>query len=92
MLKPLDHFLERLRQVTDACRVDMHEPDEQGLGCQVLGDQLDNAMTADPKNNHGEFIVGLTDADGNQEWFNLADLIAALRVCAQRPHRRRIRS
>ena len=29
---------------TEKCRINMHEPDEQGISALVIGTQLDNAM------------------------------------------------
>lgn len=34
----------RLTRVTNGCRVDMHEPDEQGVTAIVRGTGFDNAM------------------------------------------------
>lgn len=74
-------LLERLLTVTENCRLDMHEPDEQGLSAVVAGYRLDNAMGHDPFSNCGEFTVGLSLDDGvSYEWFNLADLIALARM------------
>lgn len=72
-------ILKQLRKVTAECRDDMHEPDEQDVYCSgVLGNHLDNAMGADPKDNNGEMTVGLT-VKGKTTWFNLSDLIALAR-------------
>ena len=83
--------LERLRQVTDTCRDDMHEPDEQELSAKVYGDHLDNAMgdSLYVPGSQGdqlpwvEYVVCLTreKSDGTieTEWFNLATLIALAR-------------
>lgn len=74
----------RLRDITESCRLDMHEPDNQGIECQVEGNHLDNAMGDDPHTNCKEFTVGITVTDSNgkerTEWFNLATLIAVARA------------
>ena len=73
-----------LRAYTKDCRLDMHEPDEQGVEAVVSGYRLDNAMGSDPDSNHGELTVGIKrkhDVDGEYiGWFNLADLIALARL------------
>ncbi len=68
-----------LRYATQACREDMHEPDEQGISASVGGDHLDNAMSVE--NPCGEIVVRLAKDDGAEStWrFNLADLIALAR-------------
>lgn len=72
---------DRLIEKTAECRVDMHEPDEQGVYASVTGTHLDNAFGSDPFNNQCEFSVGLHDGYGNETvWFNLADLIALARL------------
>jgi len=71
--------LEDLRKMTEACRGDMHEPDENGISAIVSGYRFDNAMGSHPARNQGEFTVGLRYLDGGYEWFNLADLIALAR-------------
>lgn len=77
----MQHTLDRLKNVTQKCRDDMHEPDEQDLSAVVAGFHLDNAMGDNPVNNCGEFTVGLSLNDGESyEWFNLADLIALARL------------
>lgn len=72
--------LERLQQITEGCREDMHEPDEQGLSAEVHGNQLDNAFPAASVSH--EFRVKLTRGHENEfdtEYFNLATLIALAR-------------
>jgi hypothetical protein len=70
---------ERLIEVTKACRLDMHEPDEQGISAVVTGWYLDNAHGAGPSS--AEFAVGISNDDGcSYEWFNLASLIAMARA------------
>lgn len=71
--------LRRLLIVTQDCRCDMHEPDEQGIGVVTSGYQLDNALGDNPVNNCGELTIGLIK-DGHIEWFNLATLIALART------------
>lgn len=80
--------LERLLKITDGCRPDMHEPDEQGLSASVVGTVLDNAMgnRIDPFlifNGAQEIVVILdrqTDEGRITEAFNLATLIALARM------------
>lgn len=72
--------LERLQQITEGCREDMHEPDEQGLSARVLGIKLDNAFP--PSDPSHELRVMLTRGEANQfvtEYFSLATLIALAR-------------
>lgn len=74
-------ILERLRDRTKDCLIDMHEPDNADVHAIVTGTHLDNAMGHEPTVNQCEFTVGLSDSDGNdREWFNLADLIALARI------------
>ena len=72
--------LEKLLQITEGCRDDMHEPDEQGLSAKVLGVKLDNAFPSTTLSH--EIRVMLTRGSGNDfdtEFFNLATLIALAR-------------
>lgn len=85
--------LDRLRKITEGCRNDMHEPDEQQVSAVVSGYILDNAMGDHPAHNLGELTVGIQrvvvdDPDSTDfprathietEWFNLATLIALAR-------------
>lgn len=52
-------FLRRLNAMTDGCRDDMHEPDEQGVDAVVSGYIFDNAMGDDPIENTGELTIGI---------------------------------
>ena len=75
-----------LLAITNGCRQDMHEPDEQGLEARVVGTRLDNAMgnSIDPAavlHGHQEIIIVL-DRDGWTLRLNLADLIAYARCHA----------
>lgn len=79
-------ILDRLRLVTQGCRDDMHEPDEQDLKARVVGDHLDNAMgesfTLGVFRDYvmtQEFLVILERSGFPTEVFNLADLIALAR-------------
>lgn len=78
-------FLTRLLSITDGCRDDMHEPDEQDVIATVVGDHLDNAM-GDVRHpyNCGEFIVTIRQGRKltgyREEHFNLATLIAFARM------------
>lgn len=78
--------LEKLLQITEGCRDNMHEPDEQGLSAKVFGNRLDNAFPTKGKfvNVHpdSEIKVKLTreyDDEVEASFFNLADLIALAR-------------
>ena len=73
----MQETLARLLANTDGCREDMHEPDEQDLSAEVYGERLDNAWGDNP--NSGELIVALSTSEGDEEWFNLATLIALAR-------------
>jgi len=83
----LERDLLRLKDITKTCRTDMHEPDEQGLKCRVVGDHLDNACgeytTEDAIiRGYQEYVVVLERFDGEKfqvEKFNLANLIALAR-------------
>ena len=85
-LKPVQQELIRM---TLTCRVDMHEPDEQGIEAVVVGTHLDNAIGTNfgpPQwfENTAELMVGITrtgdDYRRETRWFNLADLIALARL------------
>lgn len=78
-----ENFEKRLLRVTQDCRPDMHEPDEQGISVMVSGYNFDNAMGDNPDNNCGEFTVAIVQEDGSKEWFNLATLIALARIGAK---------
>lgn len=79
----LKDFSERLIAITEDCRDDMHEPDEQDVSAIVKGNHLDNAMGDDPSYNCNEFSVQIIREDGQKEWFNLATLIALARIGAK---------
>lgn len=76
--------LDGLKDFTQDCRADMHEPDESGITASIIGTQLDNAF-----GNHvsEECIVGgfqeqvvvLHHAGGESYKINLATLIALAR-------------
>lgn len=87
------YLTERAREllrITEGCRPDMHEPDEQDLSATVIGDHLDNTM--------GEYVNARAIEQGYQEYvvvlrrrlptgmrteysrINLATLIALARV------------
>lgn len=87
----LHERLIRLRDVTEGCLEDMHEPDEQGIRAHIVGTHLDNAF--------GEHIDERLINTGSQEYvviiercpeqghqmierFNLATLIALARKAA----------
>ena len=80
-----DLGIDRLLGITEGCRPDMHEPDEQGVKARIVGDHLDNAFGAHiaPElitKGGQEYVVILERFDGETiryEAFNLANLIAA---------------
>lgn len=75
-----NEFLGELRKATEDCREDMHEPDEQGIDVVVAGYHLDNAFcSTHPRDNCGEFSVGIKKDGEIIGWFNLASLIALAR-------------
>jgi hypothetical protein len=86
---------DRLREITKACRPDMHEPDEQDITAILHGQNFDNAcgdyIDPDPKYPEcQEMVVEIRktlehDEDGEpskwkSEFFNLATLIAIART------------
>lgn len=79
--------LKRLLEITAPCRDDMHEPDNEGVKCRVIGDHLDNAFgnrveTESIVGGYQEFVVVLERFTGERtliEKFNLANLIALAR-------------
>lgn len=81
-------FAERLLKVTQGCRYDMHEPDEQGLSDWIIVDHLDNACCEDIRadaieGRYQEFVVVIKPDTGLVQKFNLATLIALARLGAQ---------
>jgi len=82
--------LEKLLQITEGCREDMHEPDEQGLSAVVFGSRFDNAFPPEGE-IAGEFVnvhpdselkvklIRESDDEVESSFFNLADLIALAR-------------
>lgn len=82
-----EEFAARMLEITEGCRPDMHEPDEQDVDAVVTGFKLDNAMGDDPYHNVGEYTVGLGKWEGGElvgvRWFNLASLIALARIGAK---------
>lgn len=84
-LKSFSDDLKRLRRITDSCRPDMHEPDEQDVSARVVGTHLDNAFgdsVAEEAIARGyqEFVVILKRAGRKEQRFNLANLIALARM------------
>ena len=76
-------MLSLLLSITEGCRPDMHEPDEQGLSARVVGTILDNAFGDHifedlPGRDYQEIVIVL-ERDGRVEKFNLASLIALAR-------------
>lgn len=75
----------RIRKITVDCRYDMHEPDEQEVSATVIGDHLDNAMGNHvmEEGHRQEFLVIIkNDLTGEEEKFNLANLIALARLAS----------
>ena len=73
----MGYFLEALEKLQDAtrdCRVNMHEPDEQGITAEVTGSILDNAGVS------GELTVIIFRDNRPAAVINLASLIALARV------------
>ena len=75
-------ILRQLNLFTVDCRHDMHDPDEQGLSAEVIGDHLDNAMGNYIGNDQQrqEFVVVLKNENNEEFIINLADLIALARL------------
>ncbi len=76
--------LAELQSITEPCRIDMHEPDEQDVSAHVAGTKLDNACgtVIEPwrvVQGCQEIVVYIT-RDGDTTAFNLADLIALARL------------
>ena len=75
---------QNLLEVTDGCRADMHEPDNNGVSATVEGDHLDNAFGDSGMTD--EFVVVLTKeqdhGDSYKVKLNLATLIAFARIGA----------
>ncbi len=76
--------LERLTLITQGCRHDMHEPDEQQLSAHVVGLHLDNAngdnIESRALEGGWQELVVVLKRDGNTHRFNLANLIALARL------------
>jgi hypothetical protein len=83
--KYLTELHTRLTKFTNACRDDMHEPDEQNVSAHVVGYSLDNAfgdgiLPRAIEEGWQEFVVVLKKDGGlATERFNLATLIALAR-------------
>ena len=86
------HYLEvrhnGLLEITDGCRMTMHEPDEQEVTAEVVGTKLDNAFGESINEEQiaggsQEMVVIIRryDAESNHKVFrvNLATLIALAR-------------
>ena len=75
---------QNLLEITDGCRADMHEPDNNGVSATVEGDHIDNAFG--DAGMCGEMVVVITKeqdhGDSYKVKFNLATLIALARVGA----------
>jgi len=81
----IDNYITRLCAITEDCRDDMHEPDEQGLSMKfVKGFSFDNAFSGPPQGGFGSdtgfwLIKDAGTPQERREWFNLASLIAVVR-------------
>ncbi len=81
----LKERLGRLKEFTEDCREDMHEPDEQGIEAIVLGNHLDNAFgeqigVEGLERGYHEFVVILRNTKTDKDMrINLATLIALAR-------------
>ena len=75
---------QKLLEITDGCRADMHEPDNNGVSATVEGVQLDNAFGDSGMTD--ELVVIITKEQDHGDdcimKFNLATLIAFARVGA----------
>lgn len=65
--------LDLLRDITAGCRLDMHEPDEQGITASVTGTVFDNAGVP------GELNL-VIKRNGGGVAFNIANLVALARA------------
>ena len=83
----LKNCFDKLVKITEGCRHDMHEPDEQGVYAIITGDHLDNAF-GDVESQAREYIVRIsrvTSLGEEVEHFNLANLIALARMDKKTP-------
>lgn len=85
MNERLQQIQNGLNKITKECRIDMHEPDEQGIECILVGDHLDNAcgehIDIDAIQRHyQEYVLCLKNDKGQSFQINLADLIALARM------------
>jgi hypothetical protein len=89
----VEDYIKRLVAITEGCRDDMHEPDEQNLSMEfVEGFGFDNAFMNPPTMGADSFGCPLISDAGfwlirdkgepteRREWFNLACLIAIVRT------------
>jgi hypothetical protein len=84
----VEDYIRRLCEITEGCRPDMHEPDEQDLSMKfVNGFGLDNACMGPPesepvrKSDAGFWLIrDRGKPTERREWFNLACLIAVVRT------------
>lgn len=76
--------LDRLIAITDGCRADMHEPDNNGIKARVIGGHLDNvfgdSILLEAVIGNFQELVVIIERDGKSEKFNLATLIALART------------
>jgi hypothetical protein len=80
----MNEELDLLKEFTKECRVDMHEPDEQGISALVVGDHLDNAhgnsIHYHDDFSYQEYVVVLKKEGKGEIRINLATLIAFARL------------
>lgn len=81
----IQDYIQRMCEITEGCRPDMHEPDEQDLSMEfVEGFGLDNAVMSPPdgdsQSDAGFWLIrDKGEPTERREWFNLACLIAVVR-------------
>lgn len=70
-------YAKKLRDFTKECRVDMHEPDEQGVSARVTGRYFDNAYG---DSGYGKEKIVILKKGKKEFKINLATLIAVARL------------
>lgn len=86
-------FEKKLLAITNGCRKDMHEPDEQGLSAGVIGTELNNAfgdtlILKALEGGYQEMLVILRRDEYSPDihevgYFNLATLIAYAKLAIE---------
>jgi len=93
IIKQARKVVTALRKITDGCRPDLHEPDEQGITANVVGDHLDNACGSyvdldSLLHRHQEFVLVMKryqkispqQDHSMEERFNVCNLLATVRT------------